>query len=286
MRGNALADPTVVGLLQPFMVTFWYGHPDDDPPAELLPYLRPGPDVRLAGGRSNVKALVMDADGTVVDAFDSMPDRARQGPFHESMPAWFEERLSMAREKLGIAPGKGSPRPLELPEAPKGERGIRVFVRLKDPGMPAYYAPVVEVATPTEADWKTMDHPDKARAVDASALKSAFKFMYPPGVMERQDKRTMIAWGVKDAEGTLTLSPAGSKGPERYALLKGKVRLTDEGPDGFSYEGDFEAVLTYAADKPEAVSLRGTYLAEYPRKDPKSDRPRRMPLVVAIESVP
>ena len=287
MRGNALADPTVVGLLQPFIVTFWYGHPDDDPPAELRPYLQPVPGAGgLPGGHSNVKAVILDALGKPVDAFDAMPPQDRKGPWTETIPAWFAERLRNVGKSLGLAAANSAPRAIRLPDLSGGSRGVRVFVRLDDPGMPAYNAPLVEVTNPAPADWDALSWPEKPRTLDASVLKVCFEQMYPAGVMERQDKRTMIAWKIAKAEGALRLTPAGKDAKRRYALLTGKVTLTDEGPDGFSYEGEFQTVLTYPIGEKGVESLRGTFEARYLRYDKGRNFERKMPLRVVLESLP
>ncbi len=258
MRGNALADPTVVGLLQPFLVTFWYGHRDDDPPAEIRDYVF-GPDggPGRAGGTSNVKILILDPQARFVDVFDAMPGRGSAGPFHETMPRYFAERLRRVHTQLRLPSAKTTPRRLRLPD--QEGRAVRVFVRLDDPGMPAYYAPVVEVATPAAEVWKTLAFPDNARTLSADVLQSCFRHVYPPGVMERQNKQTMYHWRIAKSQGSLTFEPAGSEGQTRYALLRGKVRLTDEGPDGFSFDGTFAAVISYEPDEPSPRSLRATF---------------------------
>lgn len=287
MRGNALADPTVVGLLQPFLVTYWYGHRDDDPPPEIRDYVfgrgsGPGP-VR---GTSNVKLLVLDPQGRFVDAFDSMPGRGSPGPMHETMPRYFAERLRRVRDQLELSTAKTTSRRVQLPEPEGDARAVRVFVRLDDPGMPAYYAPVVEVATPGDEAWESLEFPSKRRTLSAGVLKSCFRQVYPPGVMERQNKQTMYQWRIAEAEGTLTLEPAGADGRTRYALLGGKVRLTDEGSDGFSFDGTFTAVLTYDPSHPSPRSLRGTFEAVYPRQDRARGVVRRFPLTAILESLP
>ena len=287
MRGNALADPTVVGLLQPFLVTFWYGHRDDDPPAEIRAYVfRPDFGPGLGGGTSNVKLLVLDSQGRFVDVFDSMPGRGSPGPWHETMPRYFAERLRRVRDQLGLSSAKTTLREARLPDRKGDERAVRVFVRLDDPGMRAYYAPVVEVATPAADAWESLAFPEKPRTLSAGVLQACFRHVYPPGVMERQNKQTMYHWRIAKTDGTLALEPAGSDGHARYALIRGKVRLTDEGPDGFSFDGAFAAVLTYEPGNSSPRSLRGTFEAVYPREDRARGVVRRFPLTAVLESLP
>jgi hypothetical protein len=303
VRGNALADPTVVGLLEPFLVTYWYGHRDDDPPREIIDYVygrggAPGP----AGGTSNVKILILDSQARFVDLFDAMPSRGSAGPFHETMPRNFAERLRRAHAQLRLPTVKAIPRPIRLPDhdgslrIPKKAdqdsgsegRSVRIFVRLDDPGMPAYYAPVVEIATPAVSTWQSLAFPDAPRTINADILQSCFRHVYPPGVMERQNKQTMVHWQIAKSQGSLTLEPAGFDGPtqSRYALLRGKVRLTDEGPDSFSFDGTFAAVLSYPPDNSSPRSLRATFEAIYPRHDQARGLVRRFPLTAVMESLP
>ncbi len=289
MRGNALADPTVVGLLQPFIVTFWYGHRDDDQPDEVNDNVthrtgRPGP--KMQGGMSNVKAMVLDPTGECVEVFDSMPERGgERGPMGSTVAAHFEERLRDVCERLGLKPSRRT-RDLVVPGDDAKELVLRTFVRLDDRNMKAYNAPVVEVEAPSPEDWRALAYPKAAREVDASALFCSWKHAYPPGVMERQDKTTYVEYRVARAEGTLDLRPAGTIGGKRCALLTGRVKLTDEGPDDFSWEGEIQAVLTYSSGSDAADTLRGSFEAEYTRYDAARDFERKMPLVVVIESLP
>jgi len=280
VRGLALTDPAVVGMLQPFIMTFWWGHRDDPMPDVIRENAfprRPG-----TGRESNVKAMALDAKGNCVEVFDSMPiDKTARGPFQDSVPQNFEEHLGAACKKLGLPTKASKLRALALPGREGEGVSLRMFVRLDDPGMPAYFAPVVEVVSPTAEQWGALAYPREERGVDASVLQACWHELYPPGVMERQDKTTYVQYRIAGAEGTLTLSPAG----ERTAVLSGRVKLTDEGPDGFSFEGTFEAVLTYAAGSDEASSLKGVFEATYPRHDRAHDRDMHLPLTAAIETV-
>jgi len=288
VRGNALADPTVVGLLQPFIVTFWYGHRDEDQPDEVQENVtrRKGPQGGKPGGMSNVKAMVLDSQGECVEVFDSMPERgAQQGSMGSTMAAHFEDCLRDVCERLGIKESSKWRR-LAVPGDDAEELALRTFVRLDDPGMKAYNTPVVEVEAPTQEEWRALSYPKAAREVDASALFCSWKHVYPPGVMERQDKTTYVEYRVAKAEGTLELRPAGAMGGKRCAVLTGRVKLTDEGPDDFSWEGDFQAVLTYANGSDVPETLRGVYEAVYTRYDRAQQFEKKLPLTAVIESLP
>ena len=110
--------------------------------------------------------------------------------------------------------------------------------------------------------------------------------VYPPGVMERTSQQTKKVYQISKVEGSLTLEAAGSKGKTRYAILSGQVKLTDEGPDDFSYEGQLEIVLTYGSSQAKVVSLKGVFDGIYPRYSRVQERVRKIPLRAAFESLP
>lgn len=144
--------------------------------------------------------------------------------------------LHRALPRLGLSDDLTEQRPIRLPDL-NGERGIRLLVRLQEDRMAAYRAPVVEVVPLTKADWQMLAWPAQERVVQASALKPWLSQIYPPGIMERTDQRTKVVYAIQSTEGDLKLRPVPSEGKSRQAILHGTVRLTDEGPDGFSYQG-------------------------------------------------
>ena len=174
---------------------------------------------------------------------------------------------------------------MKLPDL-GGEPGIRLLVSLRDERMPAYRAPVVEVVPMAKADWKPLTWQDKERIVPAAALKPWLAQIYPPGVMERTNPVTKVVYAIKAAEGDLKLSPLKSDGENRQAILRGVVRLIDEGPDEFSYQGILEVVLTYRKEETLPQTLRGYFDGLYPRSDRMHQDIRWLPLQAAIESIP
>ena len=64
------------------------------------------------------------------------------------------------------------------------------------------------------------------------------------------------------------------------------VRLTDEGPDDFSFQGILEIVLTYKKRETAPHTLRGYFDGLYPRNDRMHRDIRWLPLQAAIESIP
>lgn len=232
--------------------------------------------------QSNVDLAILDSKGEILQFFDAFRPTHRQRG--ESLAAYTTFELRLASSLLQVKK-PASPPKLELPDLTKGS-GIRVMVRLMDDRMVAYQAPVVEVVPLNGEDWKKLAYPQKERRLEARDLKKWLCQVYPSGVMERTNQQTKKVYQIASTEGTLTLTPAGEDDDQRYAILRGKVQLTDEGADGFSYDGMLEIVLTYGADQAEALSLRGTFEGIYPRTDRRQNRTRELPLQAIFESRP
>ncbi len=202
----------------------------------------------------------------------------------ESLGDYTARELQIALLGIDLAEIREKKHPLVLPNV--DEPGIRVFVQLLDDRMRAYRAPVVEAVALGKDDWKALEYPRKKRNVDAGDLKKWMSQVYPPGVMERTSQQTKKVYQISKVEGNLTLAPAGSNGKTRYALLSGRVKLTDEGPGDFSYEGKLDIVLTYGSTQTKVVSLKGVFDGIYPRYSRVQERVRKIPLHAAFESLP
>ena len=202
----------------------------------------------------------------------------------ESLVAYTARELRRSLTQLELATTPTEAHPLKLPdlEVP----GVRVFVRLLDERMRAYRAPVVEVVALDDADWRAMAYPKAKRTVDAIRLKRWLSQVYPPGVMERTNPQTKKVYLIDKVQGSLSLEPSGASDEWRYALLRGEVRLTDEGPDNFEYGGRVELVLAYSLTQERVRSIRGTFDGFYPRRDRARGRVRQVPLQAAVESLP
>lgn len=174
---------------------------------------------------------------------------------------------------------------MKLPDFDK-DSGVRVFVQLMDDRMWAYRAPIVELVPLTTEEWKPLAYPKKKRAVSAAQLKKWLSQVFPSGIMERVDPRTKRVYQIAKVSGDLTIAPAGSNGKRDFATLRGKIRLTDEGPNDFSYEGTLDVVLSYDKAHTETPTLRGVFEGIYPRYDRRRDRKREVPLRAAFESRP
>ncbi len=212
------------------------------------------------------------------------PQGFRGGQKRESLGDYTVRELQIALLGIDLAEIREKKHPLVLPRLE--EPGIRVFVQLLDDRMRAYRAPVVEAVALEKADWKPLEYPRKKRDVDAGDLKKWLSQVYPPGVMERTSQRTKLVYQISKVEGNLVLEPAGSNGKTRYALLSGKVKLTDEGPGDFSYEGKLELVLTYGRTQSKVLSLKGVFDGIYPRYSRVQEKVRKIPLRAAFESLP
>jgi len=291
----------VIDVLRPFIVTSWHGHRGDKGiPAAVrevwsAKFRGPGPgrDRRPPRGgpdrqqQSNVDIAVLDANGEVVHSFDGFkrPRPGRRFGRGESLAEYTAAEIREGARRLGRLPAR--PKTLEPRLEDLGKRrGVRVFVRLMDDRMKAYQAPVVELVPLSGDDARLLSYPSSKRRLSATRLHGWLSQVYPPGVMERTDPRTKKAYGVKKVDGELTLTPAGSKGEERFAILKGTVRFTDEGPDDFTYEGELSVVLSYSGSGSTTPDLRGVFTGVYPRRDPRRKAPRRLPLHAVFESVP
>ena len=276
--------------LRPFIAASWHGHRDDPnlPKPVQEVWRRKFSNRQARNKQSNVDLAVLDSKGELVHWFDGFrrvePQRFGGGQKRESLGSYTARELQIALLGLDPAEIREKKHPLVLPDVE--EPGIRVFVQLLDDRMRAYRAPVVEAVALGKADWKTLEYPRKKRNVDAGALKKWLAQVYPPGVMERTSQQTKMVYQISKVEGELTLEAAGSSGKTRYAILSGQVKLTDEGPGDFSYEGKLEIVLTYGSTQAKVLSLKGVFDGIYPRYSRVQERVRNIPLRAAFESLP
>ncbi len=268
----------------------WHGHRDDPnlPKPVQEVWRRKFSNRRAKNRQSNVDLAVLDSKGELVHWFDGFrrvePQGFRGGQKRESLGSYTERELQIALLGLDPAEIREKKHPLVLPglEGP----GIRVFVQLLDDRMRAYRAPVVEAVALGKTDWKELEYPRKQRNVDAGKLKKWLSQVYPPGVMERTSQQTKKVYQISKVQGELTLEAAGSNGKTRYAILSGQIKLTDEGPGDFSYEGKLEIVLTYGSSQAKVLSLKGVFDGIYPRYSRVQERVRNIPLRAAFESLP
>ncbi len=268
-------------------MTSWHGHRNDANIPDAVAQVwkekfnsRRGPQ---SGNQSNVDLAILDSSGKVVHWFDGFSQR--NNGRRDALANFTAREIQRTLPKLNLRDVPERTNGLKLPDLNQS-RGIRVFVRLMDDRMTAYQAPVVEVVPLDDADWDPLAWPDVERQVDAAKLSKWLMQVYPPGVMERTNQQTKQAYRIKSVEGSLSLVAAGSDSNQRFARLSGAVKLTDEGDDGFAFEGQLAIDLAYSSNEPEVRSLKGVFEGSYPRFDPNRNQPRALPLKAFFESLP
>ena len=279
-----MIDPAVIRQLQPFIVTAWHGHRNDvDIPKQVRDVWNWKFQVLGGTRQSNVDLAVLDPQGRVIHSFDAfarLPGRPGEG-----LAQYTARELQRGFGLLDLGDLPGRENPLALPDL-DGKRGIRIFVTLKDDRLRAYQAPIVEVVPLGPDDWQALAYPRQPRQLEAMDLSQWLSQVYPPGVMERTNPRTKKVYAVTSTEGTLSLVPVETDGGLRQAILSGRVRFSDEGNDGFSYQGRLDIVLTYPPGQDQPDSLRGLFEGTYPRRDRIQNRNREIPLEAVFESLP
>jgi hypothetical protein len=241
-----------VDLLQPFIITA--AHSGKENLADLEPAAREvftASDLSKDPNRFNVFMFVLDAQGRVVHEFHGLPGRGRSAvPGRSDHEA--EIRKARAKLKLPEAkPQKADGPPKGLPDLKalesRGPAGVRLFIRQDGPGNAVFSKlPVVEVVPMTADDWKSLAFASTGKEIEAEALKSWLVWLYPAGIRAADEQKRFHKF-----TGTLTLEPAGADVKFRYALLRGKVRLAKGGDTESTFEGEFEAVLTYGREATE-----------------------------------
>ena len=279
-----MINPAVIEQLQPYIVTAWHGHRNDqDIPKQVRDvwYWKFMPPRGTA--QSNVDLAIINPEGEVVYCFDAFHRPFTRPPL--SLAQYTTREVQRAEQLLQLDRLPPRTNPISLPGL-DGQRGVRVFVTLKDDRMIAYQAPIVEVVPLSDSDWHVLDYPEQPRQVNAMDLHKWLSQVYPAGIMERTNQLTKKVYRIASTEGALSLLPAQNDGATRRAILSGTVVLTDEGKDHFSYQGRIRVVLTYPLDQPEPSSLKGVFEGIYPRRDRIHNRTRQLPLVAAFESLP
>src|SRR5262249_3856947 len=79
------------------------------------------------------------------------------------------------------------------------------------------------------------------------------------------------------------LEPAGTDKGNRYALLRGEIRLAKGNDKESAFEGTLQLVVTYRLDGPEVRSVRGVIEGDFVYR---TQGGKRLPLRAAIESRP
>jgi len=157
--------------------------------------------------------------------------------------------------------------------------GVRLFVRLNDEKDPfRSQMPVVEIVAMKAEEWKALALPEKAKEIEATAVKSWLVQLYPAGIRTADQSKPFTK-----ISGSLKLEPAGSDKTGRYALLRGKIKLAKGDDNESAFEGNLQAVLTYGLDARKVKSVRAVVEGDYLYRLRET---QRMPLVAVVESRP
>jgi hypothetical protein len=271
-------------MLQPFVVTTWHGTGPAEMPADVKEVQQS--EVAKDPKRLNLFILVLDSDGRLVHSFHGLPASARAGDgrsdYRKEIPTAIT-KLKLPAEKLTGRKGGGQ---VILPDLKKTAgglpAGVRLFVRLNDEKDPfRSKLPVVEVVPMKPEEWGILALPEKAREVDPADIKSWLVQLYPAGIRAADQKKPFT-----QITGTLNLEPAGADQQNRYALLRGKIKLAKGDEQESAFEGTLQAVLTYGLNNPDVQSVRALSEGAYLYRELRGRGTQRMPLVVAIESRP
>jgi hypothetical protein len=277
LRAGPLSDPAIVKQLQPFLVTAWHGADVSDMPGDVKAIFT-GSELSKDPKRLNLFVFMLDHRGRLVHSFHGLPGGPRGGggrsDYTKEIPA------GLAKLKL---PADQAGRALATPDLKATgagvPAGVRLFVRLNDEKDPfRSRMPVVEVVPMKAEEWKALALPEKAKAVEAAALKNWLVQLYPAGIRTTDQRKVFT-----QITGTLRLEPAGTDKTGRYALLRGKFQLAKGNDQESAFEGTLQAVLTYGLDAREVKSVRAVVEGDYLYRLRGT---QRMPLVAVVESRP
>jgi hypothetical protein len=263
--------------LRPFLVTAWHGAKVADMPPDVKAIFT-GSELSKDPRRLNLFVFMLDHQGRTVHSFHGLPGGARGGDGRSD----YTKEIPRGLAKLKLPPDqerRASAVP-DLKATGTGlPAGVRLFVRLTDVKDPfRSRVPVVEVVAMKADDWKALALPEKAREVEAAALKSWLVQLYPAGIRTADQSKPFTR-----SSGSLKLEPAGADKAGRYALLRGKIQLAKGDDKESAFEGTLQAVLTYALDAPGVKSVRAVVEGDYLYRLRTT---QRMPLVAAVESRP
>jgi hypothetical protein len=228
--------------------------------------------------RLNLFVFMLDHQGRTVHGFHGLPGGARGGDGRSD----YTRAIPSGLAKLKIPAdqeGRSSAVP-DLKATGTGvPAGVRLFVRLNDEKDPVRsQVPVVEVVAVKAEDWKPLALPEKAREVEAAALKSWLVQLYPAGIRTADQGKPFTK-----ISGSLRLEPAGADKAGRYATLRGKIKLAKGDDNESAFEGILQAVLIYGLDAREVKSVRAVVEGDYLYRLRGT---QRMPLVAVVESRP
>jgi len=271
VRGHSLSSPEVLRALAPYVVTHWNGGELGEMPEEIRPICSNWKPTRREP--SPLLFFVFDAKGTFIKAFEPMPEGR---PDHvDQWAGYLLERLQSLAKTLGLKDG-GEPA-LRLPDV---KEGIRIFIKSTRPnhGAANYKVPICEVVS-VEEERALLKYSETTRTIDAVRLGRWLNEYYPAAIMDATGKPIGLS-------GSLTLSPAGSDGKKRYAILRGEPEWTMDDPrhTHYRYRGTVEIVLAYPPESSEFVWVRGAIRGSFSK--PMGRGAFKFEMTAAIESRP
>src|SRR5262249_41629190 len=194
LRAGPLSDPAILKQLQPFLVTAWHGAEVADMPPDVKAVFT-GSELSKDPKRLNLFVFMLDHQGRTVHGFHGLPGGARPAQGSRGRPGGAGGGAGRSNYRKKIPAGLAK---LKLPADTEGRAsavpdlkatgtgvpaGVRLFVRLNDAKDPIRSRmPVVEVVAMKAEDWKPLALPQKAREVEAEALKSWLVQLYPAGI--------------------------------------------------------------------------------------------------------
>jgi hypothetical protein len=232
--------------------------------------------------RLNLFVFMLDQQGRLVHGFHGLPGGARGGDGRSDYAKEIPNGLAKL-QLLTDKPTTKEGRALRVPDLKATgagvPAGVRLFVRLNDEKDPfRSQMPVVEVVAMKAEEWQALALPEKAKEIEAATLKNWLVQLYPAGIRTADQSKPFTK-----ISGSLKLEPAGADKAGRYTLLRGKIKLAKGDDRESTFEGTFQAVLTYGLAAPEVKSVRAVVEGDYLCRLRGT---QRMPLVAAIESRP
>ena len=279
MRGSSLSNPQVIQALRPFIVTVWNGENRRQMPDDVRGVYE---SADLNGIQGNIVLFVLDWKGKVIRAFQPFPglNPSSLGFDRERMGRYLLDEIERATKSLKLPTRVPKKETLSLPTVVGREKpaGLRVLASFDCARMSSYRAPVVEAVAIQNAERQALKWPQRATTVPAKKLERWLEQIYPPAIMDRSGR-------IKEVSGNLTLTPAGKRGNNRFAVLRGRVHLVMDDGVGTAFDGGLELVVTYSQRGNRMESLKGVFKGVYPKPDRRHNRTLDIGIMAAIETI-
>jgi hypothetical protein len=268
-------------MLQPFVVSSWHGAGTAEMTADVKEIFTQSA-LSKDPSHSNLYAFILDDEGRLVRSFHGLPARGRGGDGRSDFKKEIAAALVLLKHP-GSRAENAEVRPVCLPDlkatASGVPAGVRMFLRVNDDrDVIRRDVPVIEIVPMAVEQWNSLAFPTNARAIDPEPLRNVLIQLYPAGIRTADQSRPF-----RVITGTLMLEPAGADKDGRYALLRGKVRLTKGDNQESAFEGTLQAVLTYPLHSAQVQNVRAVIEGDYMYRIRGT---QRIPLQAAIESRP